>query len=294
MQENDICIWIAEDEPYTREVLVHYIPWQELGITQVLEAGNGKAALELALTHRPDIVLSDIRMPKLNGIELAQEIRKEDKNCRFIFLRAYTDREYLKSAIQIRVVSYVEKPVNIPEIRQAAETAVSEIITQREFLKMRHKQHPESAPSESENISAPTTVSPDSAVPSFDACDEIFDAESFFIKNPSLESAPYINKAIDRILKNYSDEKLSISQLAGQLYLSSNYLSGIFKKETGKTINQFITQVRIYHAKQYLKDSSLSLSAIALRTGYHDANYFSKAFKRETGITPKAFREDLP
>ena len=43
MQENDICILIAEDEPYTREVLVHYIPWQELGITQVLEAGNGKA-----------------------------------------------------------------------------------------------------------------------------------------------------------------------------------------------------------------------------------------------------------
>ncbi len=294
MQENDICILIAEDEPYTREVLVHYIPWQELGITQVLEAGNGKAALELALTHRPDIVLSDIRMPKLNGIELAQEIRKEDKNCRFIFLSAYTDREYLKSAIQIRVVSYVEKPVNIPEIRQAAETAVSEIITQREFLKMRHKQHHEGAPSESENISEPTTVSPDSAAPAFDACDEIFDAESFFIKNSSLESAAYINKAIERILKNYSDEKLSISQLARQLYLSSNYLSGIFKKETGKTINQFITQVRIYHAKQYLKDSSLSLSAIAQRTGYHDANYFSKAFKRETGITPKAFRENLP
>lgn len=294
MQENDICILIAEDEPYTREVLVHYIPWQQLGITQVLEAANGKAALELALTHRPDIVLSDIRMPKLNGIELAQEIRKEDKNCRFIFLSAYTDREYLKSAIQIRVVSYVEKPVNIPEIQQAAETAVNEIITQREFLKMRHMQHHESAPSESETILEPTTVSADSATPSFDAYDKIFDAESFFIKNSSLESAPYINKAIDRILKNYSDEKLSISQLANQLYLSSNYLSGIFKKETGKTINQFITQVRIYHAKQFLKDSSLSLSAIALRTGYHDANYFSKAFKRETGITPKAFRENLP
>lgn len=265
MQKNDICILIAEDEPYTRDVLVHYIPWQELGITQVLEAGNGQAALELALAHRPDIVLSDIRMPKLNGIELAREIRKEDKNCRFIFLSAYTDREYLKSAIQIRVVSYVEKPVNIPEIRQAAETAVSEILAQREFLNMRRRQHP-----------------------------EVDSEEFFFIKNPSLENAPYINKAIDRILKNYSDEKLSISQLAGQLYLSSNYLSGIFKKETGRTINQFITQVRIYHAKQYLKDSSLSLNAIALRTGYHDANYFSKAFKRETGITPKAFRENLP
>ena len=155
-------------------------------------------------------------------------------------------------------------------------------------------QHHESAPSESETILEPTTVSPDSATPSFDAYDKIFDGESFFIKNSSLESAPYINKAIDRILKNYSDEELSISQLANQLYLSSNYLSGIFKKETGKTINQFITQVRIYHAKQFLKDSSLSLSAIALRTGYHDANYFSKAFKRETGITPKAFRENLP
>ncbi len=298
MENQEICLLIAEDEPYTRDVLVHYIPWQELGITQVLEAGNGQAALELALAHRPDIVLSDIRMPKLNGIELAKEIRKEDKNCRFIFLSAYTDREYLKSAIQIRVVSYVEKPVNIPEIRQAAETAVSEILAQREFLNMRRRQHSESGFSGSEGTagsaaSANSATSADSA-PAPDTRDENFDVEFFFIKNPSLENAPYINKAIDRILKNYSDEKLSISQLAGQLYLSSNYLSGIFKKETGRTINQFITQVRIYHAKQYLKNSSLSLNAIALRTGYHDANYFSKAFKRETGITPKAFRENLP
>lgn len=271
MQKKNICILIAEDEPYTRDVLVHYIPWEQLGISQIWEAGNGQTALDLALQHKPDIVLSDIRMPKLNGIELAKAIRKEDKNCRFIFLSAYTDREYLKSAIQIRVVSYVEKPVNIPEIKQAVEVAVAEILAQREFLEMRRKEKEESTSGE------------------YADTDELL-----FVKNLSSESTPCINKAIDRILKNYSDEKLNISQLAGQLYLSSNYLSALFKKETGKTINQFITQVRIHHAKKYLKDNSLSLNAIALRTGYHDANYFSKVFKRETGITPKGFRENLP
>ena len=139
MQKKNICILIAEDEPYTRDLLVHYIPWEQLGISQIWEAGNGQTALDLALQHKPDIVLSDIRMPKLNGIELAKAIRKEDKNCRFIFLSAYTDREYLKSAIQIRVVSYVEKPVNIPEIKQAVEAMFNVKVTSVNTINVRAK-----------------------------------------------------------------------------------------------------------------------------------------------------------
>ena len=86
---------------------------------------------------------------------------------------------------------------------------------------------------------------------------------------------------------------MSISQIAGKIYLSPNYLSLLFKKDTGKTINQFITEVRIEKAKALLRKDRTPLTSIAEKIGYHDANYFSKAFKKETGITPKAFRESM-
>ena len=97
----------------------------------------------------------------------------------------------------------------------------------------------------------------------------------------------------DYILRDFASEDLSISKIASGLYLSPNYLSLVFKQETEKTINQFITETRMEKAKELLKNEKLTLSAVSLRVGYHDANYFSKAFKRETGLTPKAFREGL-
>lgn len=265
MQSEDICILIAEDEPYPRDVLVHYIPWEKLGVTQILEADNGQTALETALTHRPDIILTDIRMPRLSGMDMARQVRATNQDCRFIFLSAYDDQEYLKSAIAVRAISYVEKPINLLEIAMAVEKAVAEIQAQRELRQFQQREA--ALHSSGSQMGVPVTDTSD--------------------------NARYVRKAIDLIMKNYMDEKLTIAQLASQLYLSSNYLSLLFKKETGKTINQFITQVRIAHAKELLTDGSLSLTAVAKRTGYHDANYFSKVFKRETGLSPKAFRENL-
>ena len=77
------------------------------------------------------------------------------------------------------------------------------------------------------------------------------------------------------------------------LLFQFTYLSLLFKKDTGKTINQFITEVRIEKAKALLKKDRTPLSSIAWKIGYHDANYFSKAFKKETGVTPKAYRESI-
>ena len=120
------------------------------------------------------------------------------------------------------------------------------------------------------------------------------DAIHFYFISSSADNMSNIsNKVTAYILENYSKENLSISMIASNMYLSPNYLSLMFKQETGKTINQFITETRIEKAKKLLKNEKLTLSNISLRVGYHDANYFSKAFKRETGISPKVYRENL-
>ena len=104
---------IVDDEKNTRNVLRNFIPWQELGIEEIREAKNGKEALSIAEEFAPDIVLSDVRMPMMNGLEFAKNYRLKDENTRFIFLSAYSDREYLKEAIKLRAISYVEKPINL-------------------------------------------------------------------------------------------------------------------------------------------------------------------------------------
>ena len=122
---------IVDDERITRNVLLNHIPWSEIGITKIETAGDGREALEIAKGFKPNIVLSDIRMPKMNGLELARCLKAEQEDCRIIFLSAYSDREYLKEAIQLRAVSYVEKPIKPDEIKEVVKSAVEEIKKQQ-------------------------------------------------------------------------------------------------------------------------------------------------------------------
>ncbi|MDF2984619.1 MAG: response regulator [Eubacterium sp.] len=115
---------IVDDEKTTRDSLETYIPWKELGIDSVTTAKNGLVALELAEKCPPDIILSDVRMPKMDGIELAINIRSRYPQCKIIFLSGYSDKEYLKSAINLKAVSYIEKPIQIDEIK----TVISETV----------------------------------------------------------------------------------------------------------------------------------------------------------------------
>ncbi|MBD3917244.1 response regulator [Paenibacillus sp. PR3] len=115
---------IVDDERRTRELLQNYIPWDAVGIGEVETARNGLQALEIAEALQPDIILCDIRMPKMSGIEFAQAYRKTDPDCQLIFLSGFSDKEYLKSAIQLKAFTYIDKPVNLNEVRDAVEQAV--------------------------------------------------------------------------------------------------------------------------------------------------------------------------
>lgn len=115
---------IVDDEERTRELLRNYLPWEEIGIDELETAKNGRAALDIASEWKPDIVLCDIKMPKMDGIEFAKEYRRSDPQCKIIFLSGFSDKEYLKSAIHVKALTYIEKPINLDEVRQAIEDAL--------------------------------------------------------------------------------------------------------------------------------------------------------------------------
>ena len=101
------------------------------------------------------------------------------------------------------------------------------------------------------------------------------------------------NLAVCRIRQmigqNYGQE-LSVKHLAETVYLTPNYLSGMFKRQTGQTIGEYLTQVRVCRAKELLRDPCLKFYQISQQVGYEDPNYFAKIFKKHVGVTPSEYR----
>ncbi len=98
-----------------------------------------------------------------------------------------------------------------------------------------------------------------------------------------------VNKIIKYVRQNYS-RKLTLDEIAGQVFLSPSYISSLFKEETGQSLITYINHVRVEQSKQLLADQRISLVDIAGMCGFEDQGYFTKVFKRETGLTPNRFR----
>lgn len=120
---------IVEDETTIRSGLVRHLSWAELGVDEVRAAESAEEAFSILENYRPDLVLSDIRMPGMDGIQMATAIRERFPDTQIAFITGYTDKEYLQAAISIGVVGYVEKP----DLRRRSEF-ISGTTTRRGFL----------------------------------------------------------------------------------------------------------------------------------------------------------------
>jgi len=102
---------IVEDERWEREGLIHFLNWTELGIEIAGTAANGQQGLHLAREHHPDIILTDIKMPKMDGLKLSEAVLDFLPQCRIIIITGYDDFAYAKDAIQFNVCEYLLKPI---------------------------------------------------------------------------------------------------------------------------------------------------------------------------------------
>ena len=130
---------IADDELLTREGLASSIDWESLGIHQIFQADDGLRALHIAKLQEPDIILSDIRMPRMNGIELVEKLTELLPDTSIIFMSGYSDKEYLKAAIKLKAIDYVEKPLNPEEVQK---TVAEAIRRRQQVLRSRQRSKP--------------------------------------------------------------------------------------------------------------------------------------------------------
>lgn len=130
---------IVDDQIYLADDLSRLMPWSELGISTVHTAYSAYEALELFQSHPIDIVITDIRMPGMSGLELIEEIGRANKTARCILVSGYSDFEYAKKAIQSKISDYLLKPVADEEVRSAVQKAVSELDAEWNELNSRQR-----------------------------------------------------------------------------------------------------------------------------------------------------------
>lgn len=118
-------LYIVDDEKNIRESIKTFMPWGDFGVTQVITARSGIGALEKMQITPPDVVLSDIRMPKMNGIDFAAKVKELYSESVILFLSGYADKEYLKSAIDLEAFQFIEKPIDINSLQTILSEAVA-------------------------------------------------------------------------------------------------------------------------------------------------------------------------
>lgn len=122
-----IDILLVDDETYVTESLEMTIPWGELGVTTVLRAASGKEALEIMEENAVDIVVTDIRMPGMSGLDLIEEVSSRWSHIRCILLTGHSDFDYAKKAIQLQASDYILKPVNDEEFMASVSAAITSL-----------------------------------------------------------------------------------------------------------------------------------------------------------------------
>ena len=120
----NLTLLYAQDEDGIRKPMSNTLSYY---LKKVYEAKDGHKALELYYEHRPDIILTDLRMPVLNGLNMAKEIRKSDKKTPILMITAHTDKEYLLSAIELKIEKYLIKPLGLEELLAALMSCVEEL-----------------------------------------------------------------------------------------------------------------------------------------------------------------------
>lgn len=257
MTENEVCrILIADDEPIERMVIGKTIRSYFGDEVALFEAENGREAIAMFREHDCQVAVLDISMPGINGLEAAEEIRRENQACSIIFLTAYDEFEFAKRAIRVRALDYLLKPSAKEDLIAVLEEAV--------WLSRGHMQEK------------------DFSLQPKEAQDKDEKAET--IKNQVL--ADHIRV----YLETHYMEDISLQDAAEQLHYSDAYFCRFFKQNFDKSFIMYLSELRIEKAKELLADITVNIKEIGQKVGYRDSSYFTKVFKRITGVTPSEYR----
>lgn len=251
-------IVIVEDEDMIRKGLIYTFDWLSMDSVIVGEAADGEEGLSVILENEPDVVITDIKMPKMNGIEMIQQAQLHT-NFKSIILTSYSEFEYAKKAIELKAFDYLLKPIDENKIKGTIQAIHEEIMKDREdaFLLKNTKS----------NIGS-------------------FDLNSYL--QPVNKENDFVIKVIKRMKEEYHD-KISVESFAEEFGISASYLSRKFKEVTNHTFLDFLNKFRVQQAIKLLSTGIYRVYEISDMTGFTEYKHFCTVFKRYTLMSPTEF-----
>lgn len=246
---------IADDEYEIRNGLSNYFPWNEIGFEVASQAANGREVLQYVSAHHVDVILCDIRMPIMSGIEVAKELFHQKLPITIIFLSGYREFDYAQQALIYGVKNYMVKPTKYGELLQVF-TKLKEDLDQKKG---------------SETTNPP--LLPESYV-----CEDV----------DAILSDKVIKKIKSYVESNYKDATLEgASQL---VHLNPYYISKYFKEKTGENFSDFVIRVKMKRAADLLQEMNYKFYEISEMVGYSNAKNFTRAFRKYYGKSPREYR----
>ena len=260
-----IRLLIADDEKLEREALAELVQ-RRFEREVVLEvAENGRKAADTAVLWGADLILMDIEMPGMSGLDAARAVLAQRPSCRVIFVTAYSLFQYAHEAVHLGACDYLLKPVDPDELEASVRRAMRQIETERKLEELAAAQpQPEQTETEEEAEDAP--------------------------EESENSQTALVMAHVRRYLEDNYMFDLSLDSVGEILHISPAYLSAQFKKYQKMNFLDCLTELRINAAKELLADPFRSSAEVASMVGYEDASYFARAFKKRTVMTPTQYR----
>ena len=259
---NSYRVLVAEDEPLMRDYLIGTIPLLHPCFAAVDAAHDGVAALALFEQNRYDLVITDLRMPGMDGLQLIERIRTLGKTLPIIILTGYDEFEYARTALHFGVAEYLLKPLNDDALRETLERIENIIRQHRSAMQL------------------PEDLTPKNIAKFVATCFTETDREHKMLAE---RAAGYIT--------THFTEPITQTDVAEALGVTPAYLSSVFHEEKGESYTKFLTRLRMMQAALLLKsNASLTIQQVAEQTGYTSDKHFIGVFKKYFGTTPNEYR----
>ncbi|GAA4447833.1 two-component regulator propeller domain-containing protein [Ravibacter arvi] len=226
---------------------------------RTLEAENGKKGLELAREHMPDMIVCDVMMPEMNGLEVCKSLRSDfhTRHIPIILVSARSTTQQMMEGFQAGADAYLIKPFDF----RVLELQVNNLISIRERLKEKNSQSISYEPDE------PVVNDPD---------------EAFLLSLKKL------------VLRHISEADFGVNEMAFETGISVSVLYRKLRALTGMTVNEFTKKIRMKRAMQLLESGVYNVNEVANMVGFEDSKYFSKEFRKTFDQKPSDIRKKTP
>ena len=338
-------ILIADDDKNLCECLLLMMPWKEMNCNPPYIVYDGSEAWELLQKEKIDLVISDLKMPVMEGIELSKLIHENSINAEIVFLSAYEDFSIAKKGLQYGVTDYILKPINRESLNNVQK--IISVINDRKNKDLICSRFYDEEYSRkvfnaicSRNTEFLQNMFDDMKVLNgqqiitigimllhtlhdylcmiskgmehsiYDTmlkkwCSDILKLNDTqkqiqYIQSKyqcevqregiEREGEQIVDQIMDMVNENYEIPDCNVAWIAERLHLTSSYVGGIFAKNRGVGLMEYIIEYRMEKACQMLSDEHIPISSVGIKVGYTDANYFTKAFKNKIGMSPSEYR----